>query len=207
MTPKTYISVMHLAPTAPSLDVFFSDTKVSNTPFAPGYVTVAYSAVDKGTFAVKFKKATTDSVVAEVPAITYDSLNYYTFLIYNEAVNGPVKASRIKDDYSTITRDQAHFRFFHGSPNVGAVDIYIDGNKVADHRQLADNISYDAYNKYTPTSSGVYNVEVKLSGTSTVIASFNVDLSNGNAYTIYLKGVDGGTGTSQLALGLLRAVG
>ena len=36
---ETYISFMHLAPTAPSLDVFFDNNKVSSAPFVPGTVT------------------------------------------------------------------------------------------------------------------------------------------------------------------------
>jgi hypothetical protein len=206
--PKTYISIMHLAPTAPSLDVFFNDTKVSNTPFAPGNVTPIYNEVDKGAFSIKFKKAALDSLVAQVPLAQYDSLNYYTIFIYNQQANGPANAIRIKDDFSAVLSNatKPYYRFFHASPNTGAADLYIDNVKVESGRMLADNTGYELLNKFLETTSGSHAIQVKLAGTETVIASLNnADLLAGNAYTFYLKGLEGGTGNSQLSLELLRA--
>ena len=207
---KTYISIMHLAPTGPSLDIFFNETKVSNNPFTPGYVTAAYNAVDKGAFSIKFKKAALDSLVAEVPIAQYDSLNYYTMFIYNLQADGPVQALRIEDDFSEVMANPAmpYYRFFHASPNVGAVDVYIDNVKTESGRMPADNSTQIVLSKFKATTNGVHNIQVKLAGTDTVIAFLtNIDLSAGNAYTIYLKGLDGGTGTNLLSIGILRAAG
>lgn len=206
-TPKAYVSIMHLAPTAPSLDVFFNDKKVSNNPFAPGNVTVAYNAIDKGAFSIKFKKTASDSIVAEVPLAQYDSLNYYTLFIHNLQANGPAEAIRIKDDFSDLTPAKPFYRFFHGSPNTGAIDLYMDNVKIESGRMHADNTGYDPLNKFLGTSPGYHTMQVKLAGTETVIATLNqVELLAGNAYTFYLRGLDGGTGTSELSLGLLRAL-
>lgn len=203
--PKAYVSIMHLAPTAPSLDVFFNDTKVSNTPFAPGNVTSIYNAVDKGAFSIRFKKATLDSVVAEVPLAQYDSLNYYTLFIYNQQADGPVNAIRIKDDFSELTPGKPYYRFFHASPNTGSIDLYVDNIKIESSRMLADNTS-EALNKFLGTTSGHHNIQVKLAGTETVIAALDhIELLAGNAYTFYLRGLTGGSGTTQLSLGLLLA--
>ena len=205
--PKAYVSIMHLAPTAPSLDVFFNDTKVSNTAFAPGAVTSAYNAVDKGAFPIKFKKAASDSVVAEVSSAQYDSLNYYTLFIHNLQSGGAVKAVRIIDDFSSLTTDKPFYRFFHASPNTDAVDLFVDNVKIESRRMLADNTASESFNKFSGTTSGYHTIRVKLTGTETVIATLtDVDLLAGNAYTFYLKGLEGGSGTSQLSLGLLRAV-
>jgi hypothetical protein len=206
--PKTYLSIMHLAPTAPSLDVFFNDTKVSNAPFAPGNVTPIYNEVDKGAFSIKFKKAALDSLVAQVPLAQYDSLNYYTVFIYNQQANGPANAVRIKDDFSNVLLNttKPYYRFFHASPNTGAVDLYIDNVKMESGRMLADNSGYELLNKFLGTTSGSHAIQVKLAGTEIVIVTLNnVDLLAGNAYTFYLKGLDGGTGSNQLSVGILRA--
>lgn len=201
-----YVSIMHLAPTAPSLDVFFNDTKVSNAAFAPGTVTTGYNAVEKGAFAVIFKKAGSDSIVASISPAQYDSLNYYTLLIYNQQAGGAASATRIRDDFSTLTNDKSYYRFFHASPNTGAVDLYIDNIKIQNNRMLADNTGYDALNKFSATTSGSHDIQVKLAGTETVIATLTyTDLQPGNAYTFYLKGLEGGTGANQLSIGLLRA--
>lgn len=204
--PKAYVSIMHLAPTAPSLDVFFNDTKVSNAPFAPGNVTSVYNAIDKGAISIKFKKAASDSVVAEVSQALYDSLNYYTLFIYNLHVDGPAKAVRIKDDFSVLTSDKPYYRFFHASPNTGAVDLFLDSVKIESSRRLADNTTFEPLNKFSETTFDHHTIQVRQAGTDSVIASLNSVLLAGNAYTFYLKGLDGGSGPNQLSLGLLRAV-
>ena len=208
--PKAYVSIMHLAPTGPSLDVFFSgttDKKVSNEPFAPGNVTSIYNAIDKGAFAVKFKKAGSDSIVAEVPLAQYDSLNFYTIFVYNTQSGGAVSAIRIRDDFSQLTPNKPYYRFFHASPNTAAVDLYIDNVKIQSGRMHADNVSHETLNRFQETNPGIHSVQVKLAGTDTAIATLNtVDLLDGNVYTFYLRGLDGGTGTSQLSIGVLRAI-
>lgn len=204
----TYLSIMHMAPNAPAVDVFFNDVKVSNSAFAPLNVTTRYSTVDKGTFSIKFKKANADSTVAEIAPALYDTLEYHTLLIYNLITNGPAKAIRIKDDFSNVLANltKPYYRFFHTSPNTGAVDLYINDVKVESGRFFADNASHDPFNKFTATTSDFVKIEVKPAGTNTAIATLNnVYMQNGNAYTIYLKGLDGGTGNNQLSLGLLMA--
>ena len=207
-TPKTYISVMHLALTAPSLDIFFDDLKVSTIAFAPGNITPIYNVADRGTFSIKFKKAALDSIVAEVPSALYDSLKFYTIFIYNPQANGAVKAVRIKDDFSAVQPNSGkpYYRFFHASPNSGAVDLYMDNVKIESGRMLADNSGFELLNKFSETTSGLHTFLAKLAGTNTVIATLdNTELRAGNSYTIYLKGSDGGTGSNQLALGILQA--
>jgi len=205
---KSYISIMHLAPTGPAVDIFFDNTKVSNNPFTPGYVTANYNAVDKGAFSIKFKKAALDSLVTELPVAQYDSLNYYTLFLYNVQPDGPVQVFRIVDDFTDVIASpgKPYYRFFHASPNIGAVDLYIDNVKAESGRIQADNSTHLVLSKFKETTSGVHNLQVKLAGTDTVIASAtNVDLSSGNAYTFYLKGLDGGTGNNLLTIGVLRA--
>ena len=145
-----YLSIMHLAPTGPSLDVFFNDTKASNTPFGPGYVTVAYNPIDKGSFSIKFKKAGVDSVVADVGPAQYDSLSYYTIFIYNLVTDGPLRALRIRDDFTEVSSNltKPYYRFFHGSPNTGPVDLYIDTIKVQSGRGHADNAGNGTLNRF-----------------------------------------------------------
>jgi hypothetical protein len=206
--PQTFISILHLAPTGPPVDVFFDDRKVSTNPFIPGTVSPVYNPVDKGAFSIKFKKTTTDSLVADAGLAQYDSLNYYTIFLFNQFTDGPVGALRIKDDYSEVSSNltKPYYRFFHASPNTGPVDLYFDTVKVESSRRSADNVFNIGFNRFLGTSTNVHNIYVKLEGTSTVIASqTNIYLQTGHAYTFYLKGLDGGAGNNQLSLGILAA--
>ena len=204
---KSYVSILHLAPTAPTLDVFFNDTKVSTNPFTPGSVSAAYNEVEKGDFAIRFKKASSDSVVATVPFAEYDSLRFYTIFIYNLQANGPAEAMRIEDNFAGLNANKTFYRFFHASPNVNSVDLYIDNAKIQSGRSQADNAGQGPLNEFVEASPGFHTFQVKLAGTdSTIASSTSVDLAAGNAYTIYLKGLGGGSGSSGLSLELLRAV-
>ncbi len=206
--PQTYLSIMHLAPTAPSVDVYFDNAKVSNTPFDPGIVTAQYNPVDKGTYSIRFKKAASDSLVADVGQEKYDSLAYYTILLYNLITDGPVRAIRIKDDYTEAVADltKPYYRFFHTSPNTGPVDLYLDDTKIQSGRGHADNAANTSLNRFVGTLPDTHKIEVREAGTSTVLVSQdNVLLQAGRAYTFYLLGLSGGTGTKELKLGILPA--
>mgnify|MGYP003389948622 CR=1 FL=1 len=208
ITPQTYVSVMYLAPTAPSVDIYFDAEKVSSSAFPAGTVTPIYNALDKGIFSVKFKKAGVDSLVAQVPVTLYDSAKYYTIFVYNAQVNGAANAIRINDDFSNVLADNSkpYYRFFHSSPNAGAVDLYIDNVKVENGRTIADNSQMDILNKFLGTTPGLHNLQVKLAGTDTVLATLtNTQFAAGNAYTFYLKGLNGGTGLNELSIGVLMA--
>ena len=203
---RAYVSIMHLAPTAPSLDIFFNDTKVSTNAFTPGSVSSAYNPVERGDFSIKLQKAGSDSMVATIPLERYDSLHFYTILVFNLQANGPAQAVRVEDNFGNLTSGKAYYRFFHASPNVDAVDIYMDNAKILNGRTLADNAIQEALNHFSEVTQGSHIFQVKLAGTDSVLATRNnVELAAGNAYTLYLRGLGGGADNTELSLGLLRA--
>ncbi len=203
---RAYVSVMHLAPTAPAFDIFFNDTKVSTNAFNPGSVSGAYNPVERGDFAINLKKAGGDSLVAVVPLRRYDSLHFYTILVFNLQANGPAQAVRIEDKFDNITSGKSYYRFFHASPDVGPVDLYVDNAKIQSGRGMADNATQESLNTFGEINQGSHTFEVKLAGTDSVLVTKSfIDLTAGNAYTLYLRGLGGGSGASQLSLEFLRA--
>lgn len=208
-----YISILHLAtqPPAFSTDIYFNTTKVTTNPFGAGGVSQTYSQVEKGAFSVTFKKAGGDSVMASIPVSQYDSLGFYTMMLYNNpGTPATAEAMLIEDDFTDLTLDKPFVRFFHASPSVsalGPVDLYIDNNKIFTQRVLADNEFSPFYNQFQPATSGSHVFSVKLSSNDSLIAktTTDVNLIVGNAYTIYLGGNVGGTGTNALTVGALRA--
>jgi len=203
-SPKTYISIMHLAPRAPAVELYFNGTKASSA-INPGIVSSSYASLDPSIFSVDFKKAGADSVVANIPTDIYDSLKFYTLLLYN-IDSTHARAVKIEDDFSSLTRDQAYFRFFHMSPDIGNVDLYFENTAVSSGRQYADNVASGYYNQFNPISSNTYNIYVKKAGADSVIAQANqVFLNAGGAFTIFLKGIPGGTGNNALGVSVLQA--
>jgi len=206
---KAYISILHLAtvPPTPSVEVYFNSSKVSD-PFIAGAISPIYSPVDKGFFAISFKKAGSDSLVAAIPANQYDSLGFYTIVLYNQA-GGSADAMLIEDDFSDLTLDKPFVRCFQtssGINNLGAVDFYMDNTRISEDRTLGDNEFSSYLNTFQPATTGTHNFQVKLSSNDSVITTLNnVDLLAGNAYTVYLKGNPNGASPNNLTLGVLRA--
>lgn len=204
-SPKSYLSVMHLAPRSPAVDIYFNTSLASTVALNSGTVTSAYTAIDPAAFSVTFKKSGSDSVVAKVDYDIYDTLRYYTLLLYNynDSLTG---ALRIQDDYSVLTTDKAAFRFFHMSPGIGPVDLYFDNTLIQSNRQFTDNVTNSYYNQFLSVSPNTVNVYVKKSGSDSVIAqATSVYLAQANAYTIYLKGLTGGSGNNVLSVGVLQS--
>lgn len=198
VSPRTYISLLHLAPWSPAVDVYFDTQKATSSAISYGMVSPNYSAIEPAAFAISFRKAGGDSVVASLSTALYDSLKYYTLLVYNTDQNH-VAAARIQDDYSVLTTDKSFYRFFNMSPDLGDVDVYFDNNLVESGRSYADNIYVsNYYNQYAGLTPGNMNVTVKKAGTDVVIASTTsaVYFTPGDAFTLYLRGVAGGTGAN-----------
>ena len=201
--PITYLSIIDMALQAPPLETYFNATKVS-AAIAPGSWSQAYSAVQPGSYAVVFKKATADSVVASIPTASYDSAKYYSFIIYNDQPNS-AKAFTAYDDFTGITYDKPYVRFLHLSQDAGQVDFYLGATKLFNSRQLADNQNVTIYNNFTGTPPGTYTLQAKVAGTDSVIASNSFSFMAGNAYTIFLGGLKNGTGSNALSINVLMA--
>ncbi|WP_177193697.1 DUF4397 domain-containing protein [Niastella yeongjuensis] len=202
--PKTYISLMHLAPWSPAVEVWFNDKQASSA-IAAGSVST-YSALDPGVYAIGFKKAGSDSIVASISNSLYDSLEYATLLLYN-IDSTHVGAAKIADDYSMLTNDKAFFRFFHLAPEIEDVDVYFDNNLISSGRSYADNVYSSYYNQFSPVTPAAVTVTVKKSGTDSTISSLSgVNLTQFNAFTIYLRGKKSGTGANAIGIDYLQSV-
>jgi hypothetical protein len=200
----SYVTLMNLAPYAPSTEVYLNNAK-NTSAIAPGNYATIYAHLIPGVYDVKFKKASSDSLLAEIPSSLYDSLKFTTLILYNDTTNGVAKAVKIVDDYVSVTTSDSYYRFFNMSPDVRAVDLYINGTKTQLMRTPADNVTNTYYNSFRSYIPGNYSLAVKKSGTDSTIATLNnLDLLGGNAYTIFLSGMANGT-TNTLTLKSLRA--
>jgi hypothetical protein len=203
--PKTYISLLHLAPWAPAVEVYFNDKQASSA-IAAGTVASSYSALDPGVYTIGFKKAGSDSVVASLSTSLYDTSQYSTLLLYN-IDSTHVGAAKIADDYSVLSNDRSYIRFFHLAPEIDDVDLYVDGALVSSGRSYVDNVSIGYYNQFSAITPGTVNLVVKKSGADSVIANLgSVPLSQGNAFTIYLRGKKSGTGLNAIGIDYLQSV-
>lgn len=198
--PYFYMAVINAAPVPYALDAYINNTKTGgNIVFNSGMLLTP----EPGTINLSFKAYNKDSVVA-TEITPYDTLKYYTHLIYG---NAPISMYVI-DETNNFTNDlsanQAHVRFYNLSPNTGSVDVYINDTKVYSARTYEDFVYTDSFNQLSHLNTGTVKLTVKAAGTDTVIATKeNVTLNNGIIYTMFLSGLSGSTDTLKPAINIL----
>jgi hypothetical protein len=199
--PVCYVSLMNQAPYSYTTDIYFNGTLVTtNGGIPPGKFSSQYGSVKPGVYTVDFKKTGTDSLLYELAAASYDTLNFYTLILYNTAPMSPaVQAVRIADDFSSVTASSAYYRFFNLSPDMPSVDLYLNGTISQLNRTPADNVANPVYDEFQPLNAMVYNIQVKDANSDSVLATLpSTAMAAGSVYTIFLEGTSAGVVLSVL---------
>ena len=187
---STYVELMNMAPFAPSTEIYLNNIQ-STGAVAPGSYSNSYEPLIPGDYDINFKIAGSDSVLADIPSSPYDSLSFYTLLLYNtDTVTKAIKALKIQDDFSKVTSSSTYFRFFDLCPDLAAVDLYINGQLVQQHRTPADiaegGTSFTAFQAMAPA---IFNLAATVSGSTIAIAVTNNNyFLAGSASTVILSG-------------------
>lgn len=200
-TPVTYVSILNQAPYGPTADVYLNDTLATGTSgVGSGTFSSRYGSIRPGDYQVKFKKNGKDSLLDALPTSRFDTLNFYTLVLYNNP-DHTVKALKIHDDFSQISQTSANYRFFNLSPDAANVDLFVNEVAVQTGRGPADNVIYDSFNAFSSTAPGTYTIKVKAAGKDSVLATLpNATMVGGNVYTIFLSGV-----TKNMSINVLQA--
>lgn len=80
----------------------------------------------------------------------------------------------------------ARVRIVHASPDAPAVDIYVNGAMVL------ENLPFREYSEYLSLPAGTYTVEIKVTGTNTVVKQLSVPVQADKDYTAIAVGYAGG---------------
>lgn len=203
--PVSFVSFLNMSLKAPPVEMLINNEKAT-APINPGVYFTRYSTVEPGAINVTFKKAGSDSLIASLPpGDYYDSSSFYTLLLYDNPGGGSL-ATRIKDEFPVADNTKTFIRFFQLSADVPQVDLQIENTKVYTNRTPADNVNNSFYNEFQAYTPGSYSLKAKVAGTDSVIVSTTYsELAAGGIYTIFLKGITGGTGASAYGIEVLRA--
>ncbi|MBK7764082.1 MAG: DUF4397 domain-containing protein [Bacteroidetes bacterium] len=182
--------VVHASPNAPGVDLLVDNAKVNSAaltfPLNTGYL-----SINSGTRNLKVNVSGTSTTVINADVPFTKNVNYSLF-----AVDSVSKISTVllQDDLTTPAAGKAHVRFVHLSPDAPAVDIALVGGAV-----VFPNKAFKESTSFTPLDAGTYNLEVRLTGTSTVALTLPpLTLQSGKIYTVFAKGFAGGTGSQAL---------
>jgi hypothetical protein len=94
----------------------------------------------------------------------------------------------LEDDNAIPAEGMSHIRFLHASPDAPAVDITLPDGTV-----LFGDYEFKENSPYLPVPSGMYDLEVRLAGTDTVVLPLNgLQFAQRTVYTAYATGFAGG---------------
>jgi len=190
MNSASYLSVINEATYTGTTQVYFDNTLVTvQQGISAGTYSTQYGRIKPGTYDVKFVNSAVDTTMGLIPAAVFDTLDFYTMIVYNPPGMGSAsQAIKIWDDFSNLSMSNTNYRFFNLCADYPDVDLYLNNNLVQQGRMTADNAVNQTLNGFLAIPSGNYTVTVKKAGTDSVISTMNTGLFQGDAYTIFLGG-------------------
>ena len=196
------VNVIHASPDAPGVDLLIDNSKVNTAaltfPEATGYLKVF-----AGTRNIKVNASGTNNSVINVD-LTLASDKYYSVYAYNQLAS--IAALVVEDNLAVPATGQAHIRFFHLSPNAPTVTVgTLSGttfSPVFSNRSFETQTTASANQNFTPVAAGTYTFDVQAGGSS-VLNLPNIVLQAGKIYTVFARGLVGGTGAQALGAQLV----
>lgn len=188
-TPKAKVLVTHASPDAPGVDLLVDNVVAGTNLTFPN--STGYLEVNAGTRNVKVNVTGTSTTAIQANLNLEANKTYSVFAVNNVASIEPLV---LVDDLTAPATGKAHVRFIHLSPNAPAVDITTNTGAV-----VFANYTFKKASAFTPLDAGTYNLQVRLAGTSTVVLDLpGITLTSGKIYTVFAKGLVGGTGSQAL---------
>jgi hypothetical protein len=185
---------VHASPDAPAVDIFVGARRVARNVEFPE--NTSYLSFRPGARRVKVNVAGTSTTVIDATVALEPRRNYTVFAANNVASIEPLV---LQDDLTRPAPGNAHVRFVHLSPNAPAVDVAIAGGPV-----VFGNKAFKDYTSFTPVPAGSYDLEVRVAGTTTVALPLpGIQLREGQIYTVFAKGLLGGSGAQALGAGII----
>ena len=174
--PMTALRVAHFSPDAPNVDVYVDGDRVI-ADLAYDSIT-PYLEITPGTYTVTITAAGDEDTVA-FEGDLWLGRAYYTVAAIGELEAGTFRPHVLIDDGSVL------LRAVHASPDAPAVDIYVNGGA----NPIIEDVSFGQSTNYVAIPAASYTLDIRPAGDpETTVASFDVDLERGVAYTGFAIG-------------------
>lgn len=184
--PVAAFVVINGITSAAKLDFYDNSTKVKDS-ISTGFAGYNYQAYG-GYHLFDLKRYATSTTVVSTSAANYDSLTYYTLVAFGDSTS-PVFYP-IEDDFEGANNSNLNIRFWNLSPNIGAVDVYLNTTKIDSNRTFSLSRPSSVFKALTTVSTAT-SITIKKAGTETIVATNNsssTQLTTGSVYTIFLTG-------------------
>lgn len=156
--------IAHLSPNAPVVDVWVDgDLSWADVDFD---IITGYLLLRAGEHRVQFSPAGNLEPIIDT-LIMLEGQQAYTLATLGPWNRGDLTPSLFVDDLSP-SLFAAKIRFLHASPDLQAIDV-----AVAEGPVLYENLSFGQATGYLSMPPGRYDLELRLAGTNTVVASIS----------------------------------
>lgn len=189
MPSTSKVLVTHASPDAPGVDILVDNTVAATNLTFPN--SVGYAELAAGTRNIKVNVTGTSTTALQANLPLEANKNYSIFAVNTVS---SIEAIVLEDNLTAPASGKAHVRFIHLSPDAPAVDITTTSGAV-----VFGNYTFKQASAFTPLDAGTYDLQVRLAGTSTVVLDLpGIALAPGKIYTVFAKGLVGGSGVQAL---------
>lgn len=175
------VRVVHASPDAPAVDVLVNG--------APAFTDVAfgditdYACLRFGTYRVQVVPAGLAEPVVIDADLRLRPFKYYTVVAVERLADIEPLVLRDRNRWNPLFR--ARVRFVHASPDAPPVDVAVAGGPV-----LFSDVAFKESGGYVHVRPGIYDLEVRLAGTDTVVLEIpGVEFEGGVVYTAFAVGL------------------
>ena len=189
------VQIVQASPNGPSVDGYVNGSlRVTNLSYGNAS---AYFATSAGTNNIKVTSTGTTTAIFNVD-INLEAGKFYSVFVIDSA--SKAKAATTNDDMTPPASGKSRIRFLDFIPNSPRIDLAVTGSStIFTNRSFNDQVTNTAVQNFTEVNAGNLNLELRLTGTSTVILPIpTITLQAGKIYTIYARGFVGGTASQAL---------
>lgn len=175
-----FVRFAHLVPDAPAVDIVSGGNKVFE---AQAFKDVTYYAeVPAGSLTLTVQTTGQNPAKVADVAIRVQAGKFYTVMALGTL--STLKA-RLVEDRIAPAEGVAKVRIVHASPDAPAVDVAFKGGPV-----LFRNLAFNQLSGYGIVPAGIYNLEVRPTGTTNVALPLEgVGFEGGKVYTVFAVGL------------------
>lgn len=165
---SAFVRVAHFSPDTPAVFIFAGEELVTSVRF-PNVSRWVELAPGEYTFLIS-TEATPGEGAIEFPA-TLEAGQFVTVAALGSSARGSLKLQTIVEDYTRITTGKARVTVLHGIEGLPPVNVTASGGTVIDTLAYPGSIGSNDGVDTIEVPAGTYDLNVLLSGTSTVALS------------------------------------
>jgi len=177
--PLAYVSIYHGSPNAPELDVLVDDKAINRLEFTDYTGYLNFYTGDRN---FKINPFNASNALVDT-TINFVDGGFYSVFIVNDLSS--VEALAVRDSASSPGSGKAKVRFINLSPDAPALDLSSTENSAP----VFTSQAFKKPSEFLEVDAKEYAFDVKTSGgTDSLVSVSDVELREGNFYTIIVRG-------------------